>query len=125
MGRTGGSLRFHTKSEYTKLNKDQRAELYQFIDLSSGTKYGDDNTANESGTKRFTRSGRFSKRVKSMFSEVLASEQREEPAVDDALKKCICSIVESKVKNTAISVSSTSATAPTITGTLRSNLAKK
>jgi len=34
--RTGVDLRWHTKEEYSKLNKDQRAELYQWQQTKSG-----------------------------------------------------------------------------------------
>ena len=57
-----------------------------------------------------------------MISEVLASDEKESPVVDDALKEYILSVVESKDKETTRTVSSTAASAPTITSILKSRL---
>ena len=88
-------------------------------------KGGDGKPQHESNTKKLTKSERFNKKVKTMVSEVLATSQEDTPDVDDALKKYIFSVVESTVKNTETTASSTSASAPSITSILKSKLSKK
>ena len=57
-----------------------------------------------------------------MISEVLASDEKEPPIVDDALKEYILSVVESKAKEPTRTVSSTTASAPTISSILKNRL---
>ena len=113
-GKTGVALRFHTKSEYAQLNQDQKKELYEFRNPNGDTRSGDN--------QRTTKADRFNKKIKGIISEVLASDEKELPIVDDALKEYILSVVEPKAEETPRTVSSTTASAPTITSILKSRL---
>ena len=115
-GKTGVALRFHTKSEYAQLNPAQMKELYEFRNPNGDTKGGD------TKIQKTTRADRFNKKLKGMISEALASDEKETPLDDDTLKNYILSVVESKAKEPTRTLSSTTASAPTINSILKNRL---
>ena len=107
-------LRFYTKSGYTQLNQDQKKELYEFRSSNNDTR--------GSASQKTTKSDRFNKKIKGIVSELLAFDEKKAPAVDDALKGYILSIVGSKAKETTRTVLSMTISTLSITIILKSRL---
>ena len=133
--KTGVPLRFHTKEEYSKLTTEEKSELREHRDVLQ--RQGKGRKLDGVDDKKDKLNGYSNKRLKSMISEVLASESKKADSdtnQEDELRKYILSVVNSKSTpsdDTASAAASslTTATTPltptppqTITNILKSHL---